>query len=348
MYRIDSFRKKIEESCKVPYLLSDLSDIYYLSGFTGSTAYVIITDERNIFVTDGRYEEQCKTELKGEWSVEIVASYSEYFKDISKRFQKLFVTEKLPLNIFLELSKNCEVVVDSFSDIMQMRMIKDAEEIDLIKNSYKIAAEAMLNSLDKFVFGRSEKEWAAALEYNMKILGAEKESFDTIVASGYRGAMPHGRASDKIIDLSEPIIIDYGAKVNYVSDITRMIYLGNDKEILENINIISETIDYCIDFIMPGEICSEVYNKSKKYLSRYGLDEYFNHGLGHSLGIDVHEKPSLSKFDNTVIQEGMIFTVEPGVYFSGRYGIRIEETVVVTKNGCEIISSMLKNRLLKF
>lgn len=348
MNRIDNFRKKIEQASKIPYLISDLSDIFYLSGFTGSTAYIIVTDKKNLFVTDGRYEEQCKEELKGDWDVEIVTSYSEYFKYISERFQKLFVTDKLPLNIYMELSKDCEVVVDNFSEITQLRMIKDTEEIELIKSSYRIAAEALLNSLDKFVFGKTEKEWAATLEYNMKILGAEKESFETIVASGYRGAMPHGRASNKIIDLNDPVIIDYGAKVSYVSDITRMVYLGSDKEILENIKIISDTVDFCVNLIMPGEVCSEIYNKSKIYLQRYGLDEYFNHGLGHSLGIDVHEKPSLSKFDNTIIQEGMVFTVEPGVYFSGRYGIRIEETVLVTKNGCEIISSMLKNRLLKF
>lgn len=348
MNRIDNFRKKIEQASKIPYLISDLSDIFYLSGFTGSTAYIIVTDKKNLFVTDGRYEEQCKEELKGDWDVEIVTSYSEYFKYISERFQKLFVTDKLPLNIYMELSKDCEVVVDNFSEMTQLRMIKDTEEIELIKSSYRIAAEALLNSLDKFVFGKTEKEWAATLEYNMKILGAEKESFETIVASGYRGAMPHGRASNKIIDLTDPVIIDYGAKVSYVSDITRMVYLGSDKEILENIKIISDTVDFCVNLIMPGEVCSEIYNKSKIYLQRYGLDEYFNHGLGHSLGIDVHEKPSLSKFDNTIIQEGMVFTVEPGVYFSGRYGIRIEETVLVTKNGCEIISSMLKNRLLKF
>jgi len=348
MYRIDSFRKKIESVGKIPYLVSDLSDIFYISGFTGSSAYIFVTDDENIFITDGRYEDQCKFELKGDWKLEVVSSYIKFLKDLCKNYQNVFITDKLPLNVYLEMAKESELVVDNFSEILQMRMIKDDEEINLIKNAYYIAAEAILKSLDNFIFGQTEKSWAAALEYNMKILGAEKESFDTIVASGFRGALPHGRASDKIVNICEPVVIDYGVKSGYVSDITRMVYLDNDNEILKNIDIVSDTVDYCIDLIRPGEICSEIYLKSKKYLEKYHLDEYFTHGLGHSLGIDVHEKPSLSRYDDTVIAEGMVFTIEPGVYFSGKYGIRIEETVVVTKNGCEIISSVLKNRVLKF
>jgi len=345
--RVEKFRQKIESSGKIPYLISDMGDVLYLSGFTGSIGYIFITDGENIFITDGRYEEQCKIELNSCWRVEIVSSYRDYFEKLSKLFQKVYVTDKLPLNLYLDLSKNTDVVVDDFSEIMQMRMIKDDLEIKMIKHAYQIAADAMMKSLSGFVLGKTEREWAAILEYNMKLSGADKESFDTIVASGYRGAMPHGRASDKTINIFEPVIIDYGAKAHYVSDVTRMVYMGDDKKVLDHLKIISDTVDYCIDLIMPGEICSEIYQKSKRYLEKYKLDEYFNHGLGHSIGIDVHEKPSLSRYDDTIITEGMVFTVEPGIYFPDKYGIRMEETVLVKKNGCEIISSVLKDRLLK-
>jgi len=226
-------------------------------------------------------------------------------------------------------------------------MIKDDREVESIRHAYEVAGAGLMQSLKQFRFGQEERMWAAILEYNMKINGARKESFDTIVASGPRGALPHGVASNKKIRTDETVIIDYGAKTGYVSDITRMVYNGNDQQVLDHLKIVSDTIDIVIESIKPGKICGEIYGIGKNYLAKYGLDKYFNHGLGHSLGIDVHEKPSLSPRDDTVIQEGMIFTIEPGVYFSDRYGIRIEETVLVKKNGCEILSSVLKDRCFK-
>jgi Xaa-Pro aminopeptidase len=226
-------------------------------------------------------------------------------------------------------------------------MIKDDKEVECIRHAYEVAGVGLMQSLEQFRFGQEERMWAATLEYNMKINGARKESFDTIVASGPRGALPHGVASGKKIRADETVIIDYGAKTGYVSDITRMVYNGNDQQVLDHLKVVSDTIDIVIESIKPGIVCGEIYGIGKNYLAKYGLDKYFNHGLGHSLGIDVHEKPSLSLIDDTVIQEGMVFTVEPGVYFSDRYGIRIEETVLVKKNGCEILSSVLKDRCFK-
>ncbi|MCX8083890.1 MAG: Xaa-Pro peptidase family protein [Calditerrivibrio sp.] len=348
MSRVDLLRDKLEKAGKIPYVISDMSDIYYISNFTGSMAYIVITEERNLFITDGRYGEQIKTELTSEWDMEVVSSYKEFLLNLFNGCPKVFVTDKFPLALYILLSKKAEIVVDEPSEISFLRMIKEPEEIELIKSAYTIASEGLMKSLEGFNFGCTEKQWAAVLEYNMKVLGAEKESFDTIVASGYRSALPHGRASDKIIDINEPVIVDYGAKAGYVSDITRMVYFGDDKDLLNRISIISDTIDYCIEKIRVGEVCSQIYSIAKRYLAKYGLDIYFNHGLGHSIGIDVHEKPALNANDNTIIQEGMVFTIEPGIYFSGRYGIRVEETVLVTKNGCEIISSMLKNRVIRF
>lgn len=347
MNRVKKLKERLSAKGKLPYFINLLSDIYYLSGFTGSTAYILLSETEDLFITDGRYMIQATDETGDLFKIEIVDSYIDFLRNLFGRFQKIYVTKSLNLGLYLELSKYTDILIDEIEEINQLRMIKDPEEIIAIKKSYEIAAIGFYKSLNSFKFGKTEKEWAAMLEYNMKINGAKKESFDTIVASGYRGALPHGVASDKIINKDEPIIIDYGARVNYVSDITRVIYNGNNDEILNNINILLDTINIAIDNIKPGTTCSEIYNIAKKHLSKYNLDIYFNHGLGHSLGIDVHESPYLNRKDNTIIEENMVFTVEPGVYFTDEYGLRIEETVLVNKNGCEILSSMLKEHCFK-
>ncbi|MCA1932000.1 MAG: Xaa-Pro peptidase family protein [Calditerrivibrio sp.] len=347
MKRLDKLKHILEKSGKFPYLITDMSDIFYISNFTGSTAYIFLTEKDNIFVTDGRYEVQSREELDDSWSIKIVSSYPDFLSDMIKKYKRVFVTESMGLGLYNHLIKDVELLIDQKNEISLLRAIKDEEEIKHIRKAYKIASLALENSLKVFKFGETERCWAAYLEYQMKVNGANRESFDTIIASGYRGALPHGVASDKIIEPENPVIIDYGADCRYVSDITRMIYNGKEREILDNLEIISDTVDLAIQHIKPGIKCHEIYDLSKKYLARYGLDVYFNHGLGHSLGIDVHEKPVLNAKDNTIIEENMIFTIEPGVYFPDKYGIRIEETVLVKKNGCEILSSMLKDRYFK-
>jgi Xaa-Pro aminopeptidase len=143
------------------------------------------------------------------------------------------------------------------------------------------------------------------------------------------------------------VIVDYGTFINYCSDITRMIYNGKDTQVIEIIEIVNSAKMKAIESIKPGKMANEIDKVARQYIEEKGYGEFFNHGLGHGVGIDVHEKPSLNPFDETVLKPGMVLTVEPGIYFKDNFGVRIEDTVVVTENGCEIITSMLDRHFYK-
>ena len=258
------------------------------------------------------------------------------------KYKKILLQPSCSINISSKIAAGgVEIYLDE-NDIMQkLRMIKDDKEIKLIKEQYKLAGKAFLKALKSFQYNNSEKSWAAALEYHMKMLGAKGESFETIVASGVRGAMPHGVASDKIVMENEPVIIDFGSRNTYTSDYTRMVYSGSDSEILNVIDIVRVAVEKSIEGISEGIICSNVDKIARDYITEKGYGEYFNHSLGHGVGIDVHELPVLRAKSDTVIEDGMVFTIEPGIYLPGKFGVRLEQTVYINNNKAEIISDTL-------
>jgi Xaa-Pro aminopeptidase len=345
--KLEQLHKLLRSKSCLPFLITNLSNIYYLSKFTGSTAYILVDDNGFKFITDGRYKTQIETEIPENFEKVIVESYINFFEKLSTECPKLYLDNKAPLELYAKMKKNSDVVVDLDDIIVQLRQIKSDEEILTIKNAYKIAADSFVETLGEITFGKTENIWAAKLEYNMKKNGGRRPSFDTIVASGYRAALPHGVASDKIVKESEPVIVDYGTFINYCSDITRMIYNGKDTQVIEIIEIVNSAKMKAIESIKPGKMANEIDKVARQYIEEKGYGEFFNHGLGHGVGIDVHEKPSLNPFDETVLKPGMVLTIEPGIYFKDNFGVRIEDTVVVTENGCEIISSMLDRHFYK-
>uniref|UniRef100_A0A2C9L540 Peptidase M24 domain-containing protein n=1 Tax=Biomphalaria glabrata TaxID=6526 RepID=A0A2C9L540_BIOGL len=193
--------------------------------------------------------------------------------------------------------------------------------------------------------GISEKELDAKLEYEIRMLGAEKSSFDAIIASGYRGALPHGRASNKIIKNGELITFDFGAIYNgYCSDITRTLHVGEvtDPKLLEIEAVLIEAQRLGKLAVKPGVSTFEVDKVCRDYISEKGYGKYFTHSTGHGLGIEVHEAPGVSfnKSVETILEPGMVITVEPGIYIEGFGGIRIEDDILVTENGHEVLSSI--------
>lgn len=347
MEKLNNLFNQLKNQGMLPYFVTNLSHIYYLSNFIGSTAYILIDENGFEFITDGRYKAQIETEIDKVFNRVIVDNYNRYFEKISEKYKKLYVDSKTPLNIYEKLKKNSEVIVDLNDIIGQLRLIKSENEIAIIKNAYGIAAGAITDALGMFEFGETENVWAAKLEYSMKVRGARRPSFETIIASGHRGALPHGFASDKKVDLNEPVIVDYGAFINYCSDITRMIYNGNDKDVLKIIDIVNSAKMLAIENVKEGKKACEIDAVARGYIEKKGYGQFFNHGLGHGVGIDVHEKPSLNPTDETVLKAGMVITIEPGLYFENNFGVRIEDTVLVTENGCEILSSMLKKHFYK-
>lgn len=329
-------------------LLTDMADIYYFTGFTGSTAYLYISEKRTVFFTDGRYEQQIKEELTPEIKTVIVKTYAVSLTELAKQAGSLTVSAKCPLNLY-GLFKGCaeEVLVDEGDLPALMRSVKDEYELEHIRNSFVVAGEALLESIGRFRYGTTETEWAAVLEYNMRKRGAKDRSFETIVASGIRSALPHGTASEKTVKAGEPVTIDYGCKFAYCSDITRVVYNGSDPFFFEIADIVKSAMDEAKKVIKAGVKCSDVDKAARSYIERKGYGEFFNHGLGHGVGINVHESPSFNFRDETLLVKGMVLTVEPGIYLPERFGIRLEDTVAVTENSCVNLSAVLEDYVYK-
>ena len=343
MQRIDKACARLGSNGIGTYLITDISDIYYLTGFTGSTAYLIIGEDKPLFITDGRYDSQAKDQIPEEVDTLIIEkSYSDELKKSLEDKNTIWVQPDCPLMLYNELEADGRaVVIDSDDHIKKLRMVKDKDEIRELKKAFQVAGAAFEASLEDFRPGRSESEWAALLEYNMKLRGAKYPSFETIVASGPRGALPHGTAGSRVIGSDEAVVVDYGAKLNYCSDITRMVLTGENKKAMEIIDIVYSALQYAADKVAPGVKCCEVDGAAREYIDKKGYGRYFNHGLGHGVGIDVHEAPAFNKRDETVLKEGMVLTIEPGIYLPDELGVRLEDTVCVDENGCFNLTAVL-------
>lgn len=230
--------------------------------------------------------------------------------------------------------------VDISDYVWRMRMIKSSDEIESISEAVKLTMRGILAVYAGLHEGVSETSLTGLFEKTVRENGVEKLAFDPIIVFKPNNAYPHALPSKKILGSRDLVLVDVGVKVNgRCSDITRMItWRKPTKEEKSSIEAVVEALDTAIDVLRPGVKASEVYEASVKVLDRYGLRDKFVHGLGHGVGIVVHEPPYLRAGSNTVLEPGMVVTVEPGVYFPGKYGIRVEELVVITKKGCKVLS----------
>ena len=345
---IEALQKQLEKTSHGAYFISNIVEISYLVPFTGSSAYLIVEKDEIIFLTDARYEIQSKDEIKNSnVKIDIITSYADALKSLEK-YKSILIPPTSSLSIYQELcSLNLSVDIDKIDLITQSRLTKENDEIKLIKEQYDISARAFKKSIDNFRFGESERTWAAELAYNIITEGAVGESFDTIVASGHRGALPHGIASDKVIDDVEPVIIDFGSRSTYNSDYTRVVYNGNNSDVLDIIDIVRTALLKAIDAVAVGKNSSDIDKVAREYIDSTGYGNFFNHSLGHGIGLDVHELPYLSKSKSTVLDNNMVFTIEPGIYLPGQFGVRLEETVLIRNNQTELLSSHLDHYVYK-
>lgn len=340
--RIAAVQRELRSLDIPAVLITNLSDVKYLSGFTGTTAYMLVDLEKAVFFTDSRYSIQAAKEVSENIVVEIVKDYVGIYTERCSAFKKILLQPSCSINISSKIAaQGVDIYLDEKDFMQKLRMVKDNSEISMIKEQYNLAGKAFLRALKSFKYETSEKSWAAALEYHMKMLGAKGESFETIVASGVRGAMPHGTASAKKVIENEPVIIDFGSRDIYTSDYTRMIYAGNDAEVLKVIDIVRSALEKAVESISEGFVCSDIDNAARSYIEEQGYGKYFNHSLGHGVGIDVHELPVLKAKCDYLIEDNMIFTIEPGIYLPEKFGVRLEQTVLINNGKPEIISSAL-------
>ena len=333
-------------------LFSNMLNIRYLSGFTGSEGALLLTRNAAFLLCDSRYT----TQAADETADTVIRQFSEKQDAIGTLIKELklhrigFESAHITVAVFMELSgklQGCELVAVG-KDLDQIRFCKDDEEISRLESVARLASNALLATLNQLKPGISEVAFARELEFEMRRRGADGRSFDFIVASGTRGAMPHGRASEKNICSGELVTIDFGATLNgYHSDETVTVAVGQPDDRNSEIHgIVKEAHDRAIAAVKPGLSCRDLDAIARDYIAEQGYGEYFGHGLGHGVGLEIHEQPVVSPRSDAVIEEGMVFTVEPGIYIPGFGGVRIEDTVAVTASGCRLLTSAPKQLMI--
>ncbi len=313
------------------------------------------TASQLVFLTDSRYTTQARNEV----SADEINEYKIKADAVIELLQSLDVNKigfeaSLTVGFFEELKEkgNSEWLWVNLKDHLQrLRLIKSSAEIDKIVSAADLNEAAFNKISDMIRPGVKENEIALALEFELRKLGSEEKAFDIIVASGERGALPHGVASNKIIQEGELVTIDFGCRVSgYFSDETVTVAVGEVSNELQIIfNTVLEAHDRAINGVKPGIAFTELDNIAREHIASCGYGDYFGHGLGHGVGLEVHEAPVLSPRSKLFAEEGMVFTIEPGIYVPGFGGVRLEDMVQVTENGCRVLTKipkMFRNILL--
>lgn len=331
------------------FLITNPINRRYLSAFTGSSGVLLLTKDNSYLITDFRYIEQAEEQaigfdvVKHEGDVvDTVNMIIEKDRITSLGLEKDYIT-LADYEIFDERISGINLV--PVSDLcVELRRVKTKDEITQLKKAIEISDKAFLHILDNIRPGQTEKDVSFELELFMKRLGAEKLAFDTIVASGWRSALPHGVASEKVINVGDMVTLDFGAVYKgYHSDMTRTIFMGKPNEQQQQIyNLVLWAQQKTIGCIATGMRACEADEIARNIIGEAGFKENFGHGLGHGVGLEIHEWPRLSPRDGTILEPGMIVSVEPGIYINGWGGVRIEDLILITTNGCEVLTQSPK------
>ena len=328
-------------------LITTPEAIRYYTGFTGSEALLLLTKERNFLVVDSRYTSQARGECK---STAVIESENKT-KEVSGRSRKLglkrvgFEPWRLSVAQHKELKDAGTVDLVPVPEALERaRMVKDADELRLLRKAAAISSESFLETIGSIGVGAGEREIALRLEFQIRKNGAEAIPFPIIVASGKRGALPHGPASGKRVGRGEFVTIDFGAVYGgYCSDETCTVMVGRPTARQKKVyQTVKDAHDKAISTVRPGVRAGQVDSAARKIIEKAGMGKYFKHGTGHGVGLAVHEEPRIAPKQDVMAEAGMVFTIEPGVYIPGWGGVRIEDTIRVTRQGCETLSSVPK------
>lgn len=317
---------------------------------------LLVEEAGSVFFTDVRYDTQAHDEVKGAKVMvarkAVVTALGEWLArrkrtrgwTIGIEAEHYTVAEKRRLTKLLPSTVRLK---DSPLAVERFRMIKDGDELDLIRAAVALGAKLFDQALDVLRPGVKETHVAAEMEFAARRGGAEEMSFPTIIASGARSALPHGRASDQVIPPGGFVVCDFGVILSgYCSDQTRTVWVG---AVSEDARLAYESVkeaqQAAIDAVRPGVAVGEVDAAARKVLRKAGLGRYFTHSTGHGVGLEIHEAPRVANGQQEVLQPGMVITIEPGVYFPGKWGVRIEDMVEVTSGGCEVLTPTSKDFL---
>ncbi|QHE52923.1 Xaa-Pro peptidase family protein [Pontibacillus sp. HMF3514] len=348
MEKVTKLRKSLKDQDLDALLITNGKNRRYMTEFTGTAGVVLITQEDALFITDFRYMEQANEEAKG---FDIVQHTTPIHEEVASQAKRLgvkrlgFEKQDVTFGLYETYNQVVEAELVPTSGIVEkLRLIKNDDEIKILKEATEIADAAFDHILSYIKPGVKEIDVSNELEFFMRKQGATSSSFDIIVASGYRAALPHGVASDKTIQSGELVTLDFGALYKgYCSDITRTVAVG---EISDELREIYDTVlaaqERGMKGLKAGITAKEADDLTRDYIKEKGYGEYFGHSTGHGIGLDVHEGPALSFRSQQTLESGMVVTVEPGIYVPNVGGCRIEDDTVVTENGNERLSHSTK------
>ena len=332
-------------------LVTDEINVRYLSGFTGDSSSLVVASAGATILSDGRYAAQIEHQCRGIQAM--IRTTSQLLPDLtSSALRDLGLTrvgieaDKMTLADFQFLSTRCQGIefVSTTGVVEALRMIKDEAEISATRQAVEIAQQVFETVRRTLTREHTEIAIAHDLEHRMRSLGAEGCSFEPIVAAGPGGALPHYHPQNIAIDDHKTLLIDWGAKFQgYASDLTRTLHRSDASDAFKRAyEGVLEAQLAAIDMIKPGVSARDVDAAARQTLDRHGILDAFKHGLGHGTGLQIHESPRMSPISEEILASGMIITVEPGVYYDGDFGIRIEDDILVTESGHEVLSSLPK------
>jgi Xaa-Pro aminopeptidase len=334
-------------------VVSAAPNVRYLAGFTGSNGALLVWPDGAVLFTDPRYEIQAAQETDCRVKVARGSLYPALMNfSRAKKLKRLgFEAGRVSYEVYGQLQAGLELNASlaPVSGLVEtVRMVKSEAEIALIERSVRTNSAAFEKAMRRARPGASESGLATEFEYQMRRLGAQKPAFDTIVASGARTALPHAQPTANRLRNNQLLLVDVGASQDgYASDMTRMAFLGKPgAKVKQLYQVVLEAQLAALDAVRPGVRAEQVDRAARRVLRAVGLDGAFVHSTGHGLGLEIHEPPRIGRRDRTALAEGMAITVEPGVYLEGFGGVRIEDTVVVSKSGCRILTPTSKDLLL--
>lgn len=347
--RLPTLRGKLDEAACDAFVSISPPANQYLTGFRGSTSGVIVTAEQALFLCDFRYIEQAGGQVRDfeirKVSGSLPARLGEQLSDTGVH-AAAFEPESMSVDEMLRIQETFPGTLKPVPDMVSaMRRVKSEEEIDSIRAASQLAEGVLMDLLTTLEAGLPERELAARFEYEFKKRGASGASFDMIALFGSRTSLPHGEPGDKALEPGDVVLLDFGCRLNgYCSDLTRTYAFGSiPGDWLEDIyHLILAAQEKALEVLCPGMRGRELDAVARDLIAGAGHGEHFGHGLGHGVGIEIHEGPRLNPESEIILEEGMVVTIEPGVYLPGRGGVRTEDLVVIRRDGCEVLSGAPK------
>ncbi|MGE6369141.1 M24 family metallopeptidase [Planococcus kocurii] len=346
--KIQKLRTEMNSQNIEALLITSSFNLRYITGFTGTAGLAIVTQEKAVFITDFRYTEQANDQVEDFVVVQAEKNLTdEAFKTVkSLAIQTLaFEQDHMTYATAMQYKSKMDIELQPVSDLVEkIRMVKTPEEITILKAAAKIADDAFEHICGFIRPGLTELEVSNELEFFMRKQGATSSSFDIIVASGLRSALPHGVATDKIIEKGDMVTLDFGALYNgYISDITRTVAVGQPSEKMKEVyDVVLKAQELGVEKIGPGISGIEADAIARDYIKSKGYGDAFGHSTGHGIGLEVHEGPGLSFKSETILEPNMAVTVEPGIYLPGIGGVRIEDDILITESGNERLTNSTK------